>query len=203
MTGVGGSSRPHAWRCTPARSAATECEVCELGGRANGAEAQIVIVAPDLQSGRVTKTADAFTTDRASSGADVPLPIGGKPVGWTCQGRTAARFATCRMACSASFTAALLGKAVATSGSRTTMFEAEATLAAYLPRTRPPGKSERVYSLRSVSLVELTFLIEFPFRFGARTSTDDPDALAFVRMQKHQEIAVRRDSEREPSRLTL
>src|SRR5271157_5756933 len=42
------------------------------------------------------------------------------------------------------FTASPFGKARATSGSRTTMLDDSFNRFAYFPRTRPPGKSERL-----------------------------------------------------------
>lgn len=65
-----------------------------------------------------------------------------------------------RTAPRASFTASLVGNASAISGSRRTMFELSANRAAYLPRTKPFGKSERLYSRRSLSVPDdLAFFI--------------------------------------------
>lgn len=107
------------------------------------------------------------------------------------QGCAATRLAAFNMDRSASFTAALFGKAFASSGSSTTMFEEAAARAAYLPRTNPPGKSERLYSLRSVSFgVELAFFIEFPFRSGTRPGADKSDRIAVVGVGNGEKAAL-------------
>ncbi len=71
------------------------------------------------------------------------------------------------------------------------MLDETAARAAYFPLTNPPGKSERLYSLRSVSLtVELTFFIEFPFGVCARTSTDKFDRIFRVCVGNRKESAL-------------
>ena len=83
-----------------------------------------------------------------------------------------------RSPASASFTALLVGNASAISGSRRTMLvPAEARLA-YLPRTRPAGKSERLYSARRVSRGILALLIELPLEARRRSGADYTDDVA-------------------------
>src|SRR6266540_2146585 len=55
-----------------------------------------------------------------------------------------ADFATRTNPFKASFTASDVGKAAAFAGLRTTTFEPAARRAAYFPRMKPPGKSERL-----------------------------------------------------------
>jgi hypothetical protein len=57
------------------------------------------------------------------------------------------------------FTASSLGNALATSGLRTTTFDDSRIRFAYLPRTSPSGKSERLYSARNSSLSGALFFI--------------------------------------------
>jgi len=89
---------------------------------------------------------------------------------------------------SASFTASSFGKACATSGLRTTMLDDSSKRFVYLPRTRPPGKSARLYSGRSSSLsISLSFFIEFSFSFARFTSAYKSNSFSFLGMGHHEE----------------
>ena len=84
------------------------------------------------------------------------------------------------------FTASSLGNASATSGLRTMTFDDSFKRFTYLPRTRPPGKSERLYSGRSSPLsVSLSFFIEFSFSFARLASAYDSNVFAFFSVRHH------------------
>lgn len=103
---------------------------------------------------------------------------------------TAICLAACRIVRNASLTASLFGKAVAMSGSSTAILEAVAAFAAYLPRTKPLGKSECLYSSRKVSLVDLAFFINFPFQLCAWASADDSDSFSFISVRNDKKITL-------------
>lgn len=70
------------------------------------------------------------------------------------------------------FTASEFGKALATSGSRITIFDDSVSRFVYFPRTSSP-KSERLYSGRPQSLAsDLTFFIDSDFARGCSSSAD-------------------------------
>ena len=64
----------------------------------------------------------------------------------------------------------------ATSVSRTATLELALTRSKYFPRLSFP-KSDRLYSTRSSSDVDLTFFINSPFMLGCDAGVDDPDCL--------------------------
>jgi hypothetical protein len=72
---------------------------------------------------------------------------------------------------SALLTASSFGNTCATSGFRTIILDDSFIRFAYLPRTKPPGKSERLYSSRNSSLSDsVFFFIEFSLSFARPTS---------------------------------
>ena len=76
----------------------------------------------------------------------------------------------------ASFTASAVGKAAAFLGLRTTTFDLAARRAAYFPRVKPAGKSERLYDRRSSSLSwDLAFFIKPTFWACRPPGADDMD----------------------------
>lgn len=79
-----------------------------------------------------------------------------------------------------------LGNALATSGLRTTILEDSFNRFAYLPRIRPPGKSERLYSARNSSLSGfLSFFIEFFFSFARFAGTYNSNCLISLGVRHH------------------
>ncbi len=87
----------------------------------------------------------------------------------------------------ASLTASSFGNTFATSGLRTMIFDSSFIRFEYLPRTRPRGKSDRLYSGRSSSLtIFLSFFIEFLFSFACFTSGNDSNVLALFGVSYHQ-----------------
>lgn len=98
----------------------------------------------------------------------------------------------------ASFTAASLGKAAATSGARTTMLESAFMRAAYRPRVRPAGKSSAWYpALSSSRPARLTFFVESPLRPSRYTSADDPHDVASLRVRHDEQSTALRGAERD------
>src|SRR5688500_7098943 len=90
---------------------------------------------------------------------------------------------------SASFTAAGVGKAAATSGSSSTRLVPCRNRGAYFPRV-PPRKSLTSYSARSSSLlVFLTFLIGFPFAANCGASAADSRSIASISITDQQQSA--------------
>src|SRR6185312_13784634 len=94
----------------------------------------------------------------------------------------------------ASLTASLVGNAWAISGSRTTTFDpSDCRREAYLPRTKPFGKSERLYSRRnSLPLDRLLFLIKLSFRPRSAPGTNDADSISPFSMGYHQQATILR-----------
>jgi len=87
----------------------------------------------------------------------------------------------------ASLTASSFGNTFATSGLRTMIFDSSFKRFEYLPRTRPPGKSDRLYSGRSSSLsFFLSFFIEFSFSFACVASGNDSNVFALFGVRYHQ-----------------
>jgi hypothetical protein len=94
-----------------------------------------------------------------------------------------ADFATRTNPFKASLTASDVGNAAAFSRLRTTTFEPAARRAAYFPRTNPAGKSDRLYDLRSSSLLrDLAFLIEPTFWACRRPCADDANDVTLFGM---------------------
>jgi len=57
---------------------------------------------------------------------------------------------------------------------------------AYLPRTNPAGKSDRLYSVRNSSLlIWLVFFIYLSLSFARNTSTNDSNCFTFIGMHYH------------------
>lgn len=103
---------------------------------------------------------------------------------------------------SAELTADSFGNASATSGLRTTTFEASRRRFAYFPRTKGPGKSERRYSARKPFLsVGLTFFIDSSFPLARQASAYDPNGLTLVRVGYDQQPATFRHAESNVSKL--
>jgi hypothetical protein len=103
---------------------------------------------------------------------------------------------------SAELTAASFGNASATSGLRTTTFEASRRRLAYFPRTRGPGKSERRYSARkSFVSVGLIFFIHSLFSLARQASAYDPNRITLFRVSYGQKPATFRCAEGDVSRL--
>ena len=92
---------------------------------------------------------------------------------------------------SALLTASEFGKMAATSGSSTTMLELSLTRAWYFPRSSLL-KSERLYSRRSSSDLDLAFLINLRFAAGSKPGTDDANRFVPVCMCHNQEPTGRR-----------
>lgn len=87
-----------------------------------------------------------------------------------------ADFATRSNPSKAWFTASEVGNTAAFSGLRTTTFDPAARRAAYFPRVKPAGKSERLYDRRSSSLSwGLAFFIKPTFWACRRPCADDMD----------------------------
>ncbi len=66
------------------------------------------------------------------------------------------------------------------------MFDTATVFFAYFPRTIPSGKSDGLYSLRSVSFRWLAFFINFSFSGRARPRADDANSIAPIRVRYHQ-----------------
>src|SRR4030043_1862497 len=81
------------------------------------------------------------------------------------------------------FTASSLGNASATLGLRTTIFDDLRKRLAYFPRTKPPGKSDNLYSARNSSLfVCLALFIYLSLSFARQASTYDSNRFIFLSM---------------------
>jgi hypothetical protein len=66
------------------------------------------------------------------------------------------------------------------------MFEPARTREAYLPRTNPLGKSERLYSRRSsLPFDRLPFFIQLSFRPRCTPGAEDTDSISPFRMGDH------------------
>ena len=104
---------------------------------------------------------------------------------------------------SAELTAASLGNASATSGLRTTTFEASRRRFAYFPLTRGSQKSERRYSARRSFLsVGLVFFIHSLLSLARQASAHDTNCIALLRMSYDQKSAAFRPAEGDVSRLS-
>lgn len=102
---------------------------------------------------------------------------------------------------SAELTADSLGNASATSGLRTTTFEASRRRFAYLPLTKGREKSERRYSARkSLFSVSLVFFIYPVFSLARQTSANDTNRVALLRVSYNQKPAAFRHAEGDVSR---
>ena len=103
---------------------------------------------------------------------------------------------------SAELTAASFGNASATSGLRTTTFEASRRRFAYFPLTKGPQKSERRYSARKSSgSIGLVFFIHSLFSLARQASAYDPNRIAPFRVSYDQKPATFRRAEGDVSRL--
>jgi len=103
---------------------------------------------------------------------------------------------------SAELTAASFGNASATSGLRTTTFDASRRRFAYFPLTSGWEKSERWYSARKSSFsVGLAFFINPVFSLARQASANDTDNISLLRMSNYQEPAAFRHAEGDVSTL--
>ena len=94
------------------------------------------------------------------------------------------------------------GKQSNSHGLRTTTFEPAASRAAYLPRVKPAGKSERLYDRRRSSLAGgLAFFIKPTFWACRRPGADDTNGVALVGVGNGEQPRTVRHSERDPSGL--
>ena len=96
------------------------------------------------------------------------------------QSRPVPFFAILSNARNASLTAALLGKAAAISGSNTTTLDEAAARAAYFPRTRPPGKSERLCEFLIASFNAWNFSSDAAFAVGDILDRNSENFFAMV-----------------------
>jgi len=93
------------------------------------------------------------------------------------------------------FTASSFGKASATSGLSTTIFDDSRSRLIYLPRTKDPEKSERLYSTRNSSfLVFLAFFINFSFSFAREASADNANRITLLGVSDYQQSAPFRNT---------
>src|SRR5687768_5703591 len=84
------------------------------------------------------------------------------------------------------------------------MFDDSLIRAAYLPRTNPPGKSERLYSARSSFFLRgLAFFINLSFGPGSETRTDDANGVAFLGVRNREEATLLRHADRDPPGLAF
>ena len=102
----------------------------------------------------------------------------------------------------AELTADSFGNASATSGLRTTTFEASRRRFAYFPLSKGREKSERRYSARkSLFSVGLVFFIYSVFSLARQASANDTNRIALLRVSYNQKPASFRHAEGDVSRL--
>lgn len=93
-------------------------------------------------------------------------------------------------------TASSFGKAWNTFGLRTMTFDDSFMRSAYLPRTRPPGKSDRLYFARSSSLSgSLFFFINFSFSSARFTGAYNSNCVPFLGVRYHKKPTFFRNAE--------